>query len=97
MTMTKTIESVKSTSSATTVRTSHPGREHAAVEELKTAGDSADQGSVLAESERELLSEVLRAVSTINYGSIVLTIHEGRLVEISKTIRLRKHAPSRKE
>jgi hypothetical protein len=50
----------------------------------------------LPENERELFHELARAVRTIAYGSIVLTIHEGRLVEISKTIRLRKSQPSRK-
>ena len=55
-----------------------------------------DHRAPLSSSERELLNEVERAVRTINFGSIVLTIHEGRLVEISKTVRLR-NPPTRGE
>jgi len=55
-----------------------------------------DHRASLSSSERELLNEVELAVRSINYGSIVLTIHEGRLIEISKTIRLRNQ-PTRGE
>jgi hypothetical protein len=60
------------------------------------AEKSIDQRASLAPGERELLNEVEQAVRAIHYGSIVLTIHEGRLVEISKTIRLR-NPPVRSE
>jgi hypothetical protein len=46
----------------------------------------------LSLSERELLNEVLRALRGLRYGSIVLTVHEGRLVEIQKTERIRRNA-----
>ena len=49
-----------------------------------------DAVASLPEDERERLNEMAKAIRTIAYGSIVLTIHEGRLVEISKTTRLRK-------
>jgi hypothetical protein len=94
MVMTKTIELEKN-GGANPVRTSHQSHKHESVEEPKPLPDLIDPKSGLAENERELLNEVLRAVRTINYGSIVLTIHESRLVEISKTIRLRKNLPAR--
>ncbi len=42
-------------------------------------------------SERELLRELVRALRTIRYGSVVLTLHDGRLVEIHKTEKIRKN------
>jgi hypothetical protein len=45
----------------------------------------------LSLNERELLNEVLRALRGLRYGSIVLTVHEGRLVEIQKTERIRRN------
>jgi hypothetical protein len=45
----------------------------------------------LSASERELLRELALAVRGIRYGSVLLTIHEGRIVELSKTERLRKN------
>jgi hypothetical protein len=44
----------------------------------------------LLPSERELLQEVLRAVRLIRYGSVLLTMHDGHVVEIQKTERIRK-------
>jgi hypothetical protein len=44
----------------------------------------------LLPSERELLQEVLRAVRLIRYGSVLLTMHDGRVVEIQKTERIRQ-------
>lgn len=43
----------------------------------------------LSGNEQELLSEVILSVNAIRFGTIVLTIHEGHLVEVSKTVRLR--------
>jgi hypothetical protein len=40
-------------------------------------------------SERELLRELVQGLRTIRYGSIVLTVHDGQLVEINKTVRIR--------
>jgi len=42
----------------------------------------------LSTSERELLEEVALAFREIRYGSVLLTIHEGQIVELSKTERL---------
>jgi hypothetical protein len=44
----------------------------------------------LSTSERELLREVALALRGIRYGSVVLTIHDGRIVELNKTERIRK-------
>jgi hypothetical protein len=46
----------------------------------------------LSASERELLHEVALAVRGIRYGSIVLTIHDCRIVELNKTERIRKNS-----
>jgi len=43
----------------------------------------------LSEEERNLLQEVLRALGELRYGSVVLTVHDGRLVEVQKTQRIR--------
>jgi hypothetical protein len=45
----------------------------------------------LSTSERELLREVALSVRGIRYGSVLLTIHDGRIVEMSRTERLRKN------
>jgi len=51
----------------------------------------ADFGELeLSTDERQLLEEVLLALRTIRYGSVVLTLHDGRIVEISKTERIRR-------
>jgi hypothetical protein len=43
----------------------------------------------LSEQERGLLDEVVRGLRTIRYGSISLTVHDGRVVEINKTGKIR--------
>jgi len=48
----------------------------------------------LSANERELLSEMIRALRSIRYGSVVLTVHEGRVVEVNKTERIRKGSAS---
>ena len=42
-------------------------------------------------TERELLREVALALRSIRYGSVVLTVHDGRVVELNKTERIRKN------
>jgi hypothetical protein len=44
----------------------------------------------LTAGEAELLQEVALALRTIRYGSVVLTVHDGRIVELNKTERIRK-------
>jgi len=46
----------------------------------------------LSTSERELLREVALALRSIRFGSVVLTVHEGEIVELNKTERIRKNS-----
>ena len=45
----------------------------------------------LSPVEREVLQEILRALRVIRFGSVMLTVHDGRVVEIQKTERIRKN------
>jgi hypothetical protein len=47
---------------------------------------------VLSREERELIQDLLEALRTIRYGSIVLTIHDSKLIEIQKTEKIRRKA-----
>ena len=49
----------------------------------------------LSQSEIELFSELLRARRTIRYGSVNLTFHDGRNVDIHETERIRSSARGR--
>lgn len=53
--------------------------------------DSLGPLEVLSTGEKELMRELLYALRTIRYGSIVLTLHEGRIVELHKTERIRRN------
>jgi len=55
-----------------------------------TASAMQDWHRELSASEQELLREVTQALRSIRYGSIVIAVHEGRIVEINKTERIRK-------
>jgi hypothetical protein len=55
-----------------------------------SATPAKDWQHELSPSERELLREVALALRGIRYGSVVLTIHDGRIVEMNKTERIRK-------
>lgn len=43
----------------------------------------------LSPNEQSLVVEILHAIRTIRYGSVSLTFHEGSVVEINKTKRIR--------
>lgn len=43
----------------------------------------------LSASESQLLRELFEAIRDIRYGSVLLVIHENRLVEIQKTKKVR--------
>lgn len=45
----------------------------------------------LSHSERDLLLRLVRAIHAMKYGSVTLTVHDGKLVEIHKTERIRVH------
>jgi hypothetical protein len=59
-------------------------------------GAAFDELEVFRDGERELVHEVISALREIRYGSIVLTVHEGQVVEINKSIRIRKSRGNRK-
>jgi hypothetical protein len=46
----------------------------------------------LSASERELLRGVAPALPGLRYGFVVLTVHDGRIVELNKTGRIRKNS-----
>ncbi len=50
--------------------------------------------SLLRPEEKELVRQLIQDLRSIRFGSIVLVMHEGRLVEVSKTIRMRKSPQS---
>jgi hypothetical protein len=59
---------------------------------IEMAGsDSQSPLGVLTAGERELMRELIHALRTIRYGSIVLTLHDGRVAEIHKTERIRRN------
>jgi hypothetical protein len=43
----------------------------------------------LSEDKRELLRELIDALQTIRYGSVLVTVHDGQIVEIQKTEKIR--------
>jgi hypothetical protein len=55
------------------------------------------QEAPLQPGEKELLRELVQSLRTIRYGSIVLVMHEGRLVEVSKTVRIRRSRMAQNE
>jgi hypothetical protein len=61
-------------------------------EDFAALNDALSEGSkpALFDAEKELFRELVHALRTIRYGSIVLTVHEGQLVEINKSVRIRK-------
>jgi hypothetical protein len=56
--------------------------------ETERGRDGYDTAALSLEEQRAL-HEIAVAIKTIGYGSIVLTIHDGRLVEFTKTVRSR--------
>jgi hypothetical protein len=56
-----------------------------------SASDLQDFCDTVSSGEGELLRELVRAMRTIRYGSITLTLHDGRIVEIQKTERVRRN------
>jgi hypothetical protein len=57
---------------------------------LTSSPSSQESDKDLSPVERELLQEVVRALRVIRYGSVVLTVHDGNVVEIQKIERIRK-------
>jgi len=55
-----------------------------------SAVETQDWQQNLSTTEWELLKEVALALRSIRYGSVALTVHDGRVVELNKTERVRK-------
>ena len=55
-----------------------------------SSGITRKEEIVLLDSEKALVHELVQALRTIQFGSILLTVHEGHLVEINKSVRIRK-------
>lgn len=60
-------------------------------EESVRSAVSTDWERGFSPAEQELLREVAVALRTIRYGSVVLMVHDGRVVELNKTERIRKN------
>jgi hypothetical protein len=60
----------------------------------KTTGELE---KALSSNESEILRELAEGIRAIRYGSIVLVVHDGRLVEVTKTVRLRTSRIDRSE
>lgn len=60
----------------------------------KTTGELE---KALTSNESEILRELAEGIRRIRYGSIVLVVHDGHLVEVTKTVRIRTNRPSQKE
>jgi hypothetical protein len=56
-----------------------------------------DLEKALSSNESQVLRELAEGIRGIRYGSIVLVVHDGRLVEVTKTVRLRTSRASQKE
>jgi len=57
--------------------------------EVNTSALRDFQAAICA-GEEELLREIVRALRTIRFGSIIITLHDGRIAEIQKTERIRR-------
>ena len=60
-------------------------------EPLSAASEYSDSAieAALLQYGPDTVRELVHGLRTIRYGSIVLTLHEGQLVEITKTVRIR--------
>jgi hypothetical protein len=51
--------------------------------------NSSVMNEALSVAERDVLAQLIVALRSLRYGSVVLTVHDGRVVEIQKTERIR--------
>jgi hypothetical protein len=61
------------------------------------AVSGAELHAALTRCSPDAIRELVKGLRTIRYGSILLTLHEGQLVEISKTVRIRPLSSSEKK
>jgi hypothetical protein len=64
---------------------------------LVGVSNASELEAALSESGPEIIRELIHGLKTIRYGSIALTLHDGRLVEINKTVKIRPRGPSEKQ
>jgi hypothetical protein len=55
---------------------------------------TGDLETALTSKESQILRELTEGIRSIGYGSIVLVVHAGRLVEVTKTERIRANRTS---
>jgi hypothetical protein len=53
--------------------------------------------TALSSNESKIFRELVEGIREISYGSIVLVVHAGRLVEVTKTVRIRASRNSQEE
>jgi hypothetical protein len=56
-----------------------------------------DLEKTLSSKESQILRELVQGIRALRYGSILLVVHDGRLVEVTKTVRLRTSRAGQKE
>ena len=56
-----------------------------------------DLEKALVSNDGQMLHEIAEGIRSIRYGSILLVVHDGRLVEVTKTVRIRTGRTSQKE
>ena len=57
------------------------------------APETESPKTIVDGQEQKVVQDVLRALQGLRYGSVILTVHDGRLVEIQKTEKFRVNAP----
>jgi len=60
----------------------------------EAVGLGGQDDATLLPHEKELLHELIQGLRGVRYGSFVLTVHEGRLVEIEQTVKIRRNRSS---
>ncbi len=77
------------------MRGGQSGLEVSAVRRDRSEMEAIDQN--MSAHELELLREILRSLRSLRYGSLNLTVHDGRLVEIQKVEKIRMNSTKAKE
>ena len=52
--------------------------------------------AALSDGERDLLHQLIVALRGLQYGSVILSVHDGQLVEIQKIEKIRMRTPKPK-
>jgi hypothetical protein len=70
-------------------QTNAMGAERASVSHAESSDGTTNISAELANDAQKMQHVIVEALRSIRYGSLLLTIHEGRLVEVTKTVRSR--------